>query len=139
MILGVGRGDLQVHEHSGNALASILWPGVELVMEEVVVRLVLLPIFIMQNLQPLSIHLWDVRHKGYAPLNRLDHLILLHQGQQRLSALAKAMIRNFAPCIPFLLTRKAWLPFPLTFPVWVPKKWASQTDVITSSSCNEGG
>lgn len=59
--------DSQVHEDGGNSLAAILWQGVDLIMEEVVVGLVLLAIHVVQDLNALPILHRNVGHLRIAP------------------------------------------------------------------------
>jgi hypothetical protein len=75
---GKGMESSQVHEDGCDALAAVLGARVELVMEEVMVRLILLAILVVQDLQPLPIHLRQVCDHADAPLYRLNHFILLH-------------------------------------------------------------
>ena len=70
-----GRGrNSQVHEHGGGALAAILGARIHFVVEPVVVRLVFLAVFVVQNLHALAVLHGQETDEANAPLNPPKHL-----------------------------------------------------------------
>ena len=73
---GSARG-AQVHEDGGHALPAHLRRLVDGVVEEVVVRLILLPVHIMQDLQALAVQQRQLRDARYAVFYLRDDRVLL--------------------------------------------------------------
>mmetsp|Transcript_10710 Transcript_10710/g.12536 ORF Transcript_10710/g.12536 Transcript_10710/m.12536 type:complete len:200 (-) Transcript_10710:209-808(-) len=66
----------QVHEHGCNTLPAFVWSCIELVVEKIIMCLILLPLLVVQNLQPLALVFRYHASLCYAPLNIFDDLIL---------------------------------------------------------------
>ena len=69
----------QVHEDGGHALPAHLGRLVDGIVEEVVVRLVLLAVHVVQDLQALAVQQRQLRDARDAPLDLRDHRVLLQQ------------------------------------------------------------
>ena len=85
----LGRG--QVHEHRGHALPAALGARVVLVVKVVGVRLVLLAVHVLQDLQRLAVFLRDHGHQGEALLDARHHLVL-RPPQEHAAARAHAAV-----------------------------------------------
>ena len=70
----------QVHEDGGHALPAHLGRLVDGVVEEVVVRLVLLAVHVVQDLKALAVQQRQLRDARDAPLDLRDDRILLQTG-----------------------------------------------------------
>ncbi len=67
----------QVHEHGRHALAAQLGRLVNRIEEVVVVRLILLAVDVVQDLDALAVQLGQLRHTRDAPLDVRDNGVLL--------------------------------------------------------------